>query len=178
MTTDRIEKQIHLKAPVSRVWRAISDVEQFSAWFGFRLEGAFVPGATIRGTFRGGMPSQATIDAAARRAGLEPAPIVAPPTDVFGTVERVEPERYLSYRWVPYGLDPTIDWKNEPTTLVEFTLEPAGAGTLLSVVESGFDAVPAARRERAFRMNTGGWQGQLENVRKYVEEPDAAATHR
>jgi uncharacterized protein YndB with AHSA1/START domain len=90
---------------------------------------------------------------------------------VFGTVERIEPEHYFSFRWIPYGIDAEIDPKNEPTTLVEFRLEKAGEGTVLTIIESGFDRVPAHRRERAFRMNQGGWAGQSENIRKYVEGP-------
>ena len=88
---------------------------------------------------------------------------------VFGTVEQVEPERYFSFRWIPYGIDAEADPDNEPTTLVEFRLEPVAEGTHLTIVESGFDRVPAHRRLRAFRMNEGGWAAQAENLRKHVE---------
>jgi len=87
----------------------------------------------------------------------------------FCTVERIEPQRYFSFRWIPYGIDAEADVANEPTTLVEFRLEPVAEGTLLTIVESGFDRVPAHRRERAFRMNEDGWATQAENVRRYVE---------
>jgi uncharacterized protein YndB with AHSA1/START domain len=90
-------------------------------------------------------------------------------SSVFCTVDRVEPERYFSFRWIPYGIDAEADPENEPTTLVEFILEPAPEGTLLTIVESGFDQVPAHRRARAFRMNEGGWAAQAENLRKHVE---------
>jgi uncharacterized protein YndB with AHSA1/START domain len=88
---------------------------------------------------------------------------------VFCTVERIEPERYFSFRWIPYGIDAEADPANEPTTLVEFRLEAAAEGTLLNIVESGFDAVPLHRRARAFRMDEGGWGAQAKNVKKYVE---------
>ena len=85
------------------------------------------------------------------------------------TVERIEPERALSFRWIPYGIDAEADPENEPTTLVEFRLEAVPEGTKLTIVESGFERVPAHRRERAFRMNEGGWAAQAENLKKYVE---------
>jgi len=90
---------------------------------------------------------------------------------VFCAVESIEPERYFSFQWTPYGIDAEADPENEPTTLVEFRLEPVAEGTLLTIVESGFDRVPAHRRERAFRMNEGGWATQAENLKKYVEGP-------
>jgi uncharacterized protein YndB with AHSA1/START domain len=90
-------------------------------------------------------------------------------TAVFCTVERIEPEHYFAFRWIPYAIDADADPENEPTTLVEFRLEPAPEGTLLTIVESGFDRVPAHRRARAFRMNEGGWAAQSDNLRKYVE---------
>jgi uncharacterized protein YndB with AHSA1/START domain len=103
-------------------------------------------------------------------AGLPPAKINVPGgSTVFCTVERMDPERYFSFRWIPFAIDADVDPATEPTTLVEFTLEPAGDQTRLTIVESGFDRVPAHRRERAFRMNAGGWQAQLDNVRKYIE---------
>ena len=88
---------------------------------------------------------------------------------MFCTVERIEPPRYLSFRWIPYGVDAEVDPKSEPTTLVEFRLEQVPDGTLLTIVESGFDRVPALRRERAFRMNQAGWAAQMESIHKYVE---------
>ena len=167
--TDRIEKVVTLRAPVSRVWRAISDTREFSRWFGFTLEGEFAPGATVRGTVTK-VIDEAAIMEHQRRLGLTPSRVKLPPPGfVFCTVERIEPERYLSFRWIPYGIDADADLAHEPTTLVEFRLEPVPEGTHLTIVESGFDRVPAHRRQRAFRMNEGGWAGQAENVRKYVE---------
>jgi uncharacterized protein YndB with AHSA1/START domain len=148
-STDRIEKGILLKAPRSRVWRALSDAEEFGDWFGVALKGkSFAPGSHVRGNM--------TIS------GLEH--VVC---EVW--VERVEPEHHLSFRWHPYALDPKIDYSKEPTTLVEFELKDVDGGTLLNVVESGFDKVPASRRAEAFRMNSGGWEWQIARMQKYVE---------
>ena len=90
---------------------------------------------------------------------------------VFCTVESIEPERYFSFRWIPYGIDADVDPETEPTTLVEFRLANAAQGTLLTIVESGFDQVPARRRERAFRMNEAGWAAQAQAIGNYVEKP-------
>jgi len=164
---DRIEKRIELKAPVSRVWRALTDAGEFGRWFGVRLQGTFAAGQPITGTFE--------IDASAiaevqKRLGLPPSKVKLPgPNAIFCTVERIEPERLFSFRWVPYGIDAEADPAGEPTTLVEFRLVEIAGGTSLTIVESGFDRVPAHRRERAFRMNEGGWAGQAENLEKHVE---------
>ena len=147
-TTDRIEKEIVLRAPRARVWRALTDSAEFGAWFGVAFEGAFGAGQSVRGklTFKG--YTHVTLEV---------------------LVERIEPERLFSYRWHPYAIDPKLDFSAEPMTLVEFCLEEAPGGTRLSIVESGFDRLPAHRRDEAFRMNEPGWQQQLENVRKHVE---------
>ncbi|HYS08375.1 MAG TPA: SRPBCC family protein [Myxococcales bacterium] len=168
-TTDRIEKRVTLRAPVSRVWRAIADAREFGRWFGFTLEGPFTPGRTMKGTFDGTLDEAAIVEHQ-KRMGLKPSRVKLPvASTVFCTVDRVEPERYFSFRWIPYGIDAEADLENEPTTLVEFILEAAPEGTLLTIVESGFDQVPAHRRARAFRMNEGGWAAQAENLRKHVE---------
>jgi uncharacterized protein YndB with AHSA1/START domain len=169
MASDRIEKKVVIRAPVPQVWRAIADAKEFGKWFGVALEGDFAVGRTVRGTWNEGM-DEAMIKRAEERAGLSPGKVNMPkgPT-VFCTVERIEPERTFSFRWIPYGIDAAVDPATEPTTLVEFRLEQAKDGTLLTIVESGFDAVPAHRRERAFRMNTGGWEAQAESLRTYVE---------
>ncbi len=167
--SDRIEKRVELRAPIARVWRAVADAQEFGRWFGFALDGPFVAGQTIKGTFEGQL-HEAGILEHQKRVGVPPSKVKLPEGRfVFCTVERIEPERYFSFRWIPYGIDAEADPENEPTTLVEFRLEPTATGTLLTIVESGFDRVPARRRERAFRMNEGGWAGQAENIRKYVE---------
>lgn len=167
--SDRIEKVVTLRASVSRVWRAIADAREFGRWFGFELEGDFVPGQAMKGVFRGELDEAALIEHQ-KGLGLEPSNVKLPgPNATFCTVERIEPERYFSFRWIPYGIDSEADPDNEPTTLVEFRLEAVPDGTLLTIVESGFDRVPAHRRERAFRMNEGGWAAQADNLRRHVE---------
>lgn len=168
-TSDRIEKQVTLNAPVSRVWRAVSDAQEFGRWFGITLDGQFEAGKAITGTFDARM-SEASIQAYQKSLGMAPTKVRLPGKNwVFCTVERIEPEHYFSFRWIPYGIDAEADPATEPTTLVEFRLEQAGNGTKLTIVESGFDRVPAHRRERAFRMDEGGWAGQAESIKRYVE---------
>jgi uncharacterized protein YndB with AHSA1/START domain len=168
-SNDRIEKQVTLRAPVSRVWQAIADAREFGRWFGVKLDGPFVPGKTITGTFGEGLDEAAIVEHQ-KSLGLRPSKVRLPEkSSVFCTVERIEPERYFSFRWIPYGIDAEADPAHEPTTLVEFRLERVPEGTLLTIVESGFDRVPAHRRERAFRMNQGGWAGQAKNIKKHVE---------
>ena len=147
MSTDRIEKTVFLRAPRSRVWRAIATPEEFGAWFGVNLDGAFAPGKQVS--------SRMTIK------GFEHLPMEI-------TIDRVEPERLFSYRWHPYAIDPKVDYSAEPMTLVEFRLEDAPGGTQLTVTESGFDRIPASRRAEAFRMNEGGWASQLRNIERHV----------
>ncbi len=123
-TTDSIQKQVVIKAPPTRVWHAISDATQFGKWFGVTLEGSFVAGQTIRGKFDFTLNEEKIMDHQARL-GLKPSRLKMPePGNVFCTVERVEPETYFSFRWIPYGIDAEADSQNEPTTLVEFRLEP------------------------------------------------------
>lgn len=145
--SDRIEKEILLRAPRARVWRAIADAEQFGAWFRVKLDGPFVAGGTLIGHITHPGYEHVTME-------------------LF--VERIEPERLFSYRWHPYAIDPKVDYSAEPTTLVEFRLEEEAGGTRLTVVESGFDQVPAARRDEAFRMNGSGWAAQLGNIERHV----------
>jgi uncharacterized protein YndB with AHSA1/START domain len=150
-STDRIEREILLKAPRSRVWRALSNAEEFGDWFGVALKGkAFVAGQRVQG--------QITYP------GYEHVVF-----DVF--IERIEPERLLSWRWHPAAVESSIDYSKEPTTLVVFELKEVEGGTLLSVVESGFDNVPASRRLEAFRMNSGGWAEQMKNIETHVITP-------
>lgn len=165
----RIEKKVILKAPVSRVWRAITDAREFGLWFGIELDGSFVEGKAIMGKFSREFDEAAILEYQ-RQLGLPPSRIKIPEKNMtFCTVERIEPEQYFSFRWIPYGIDAEIDPENEPTTLVEFRLEPTADGTQLTIVESGFERVPAHRLERAFLMNDAGWSAQAENVKRYVE---------
>jgi uncharacterized protein YndB with AHSA1/START domain len=146
-STDRIEKQVILDAPRSRVWRALTDVSQFNAWFGVSLTKPFEPGAEVSGTI------------AIR--GYEHVTMRI-------WIDTMEPERLFSFRWHPYAVEPGVDYSAEPTTLVSFTLEDAPGGTKLTIVESGFDAIPASRRAKAFDMNEKGWASQAENIRTFV----------
>jgi len=148
-TPDRIEKKILLRAPKARVWRALSDSNEFGTWFGAKLTGEFSPGATVSGPITSKGYEHLTMSI---------------------TVERVEKERLLAFRWIPYDVDPKADTSNEPTTLVEFHLEEGKEGTVLTVVESGFDKVPLARRAKAFESNTEGWAEQLKNIERHVAQ--------
>jgi uncharacterized protein YndB with AHSA1/START domain len=85
-------------------------------------------------------------------------------------VQKMQPERLFSFTWHPYAIDPNEDYSKEPPTLVEFTLEKTATGTLLRVVESGFDMLPSKRRAEAFRMNEGGWSAQMKNIARHVEQ--------
>ena len=147
MTTDRIEKHAVLRAPRARVWRALTTAAEFGAWFGVTLDGEFSPGAAITGKLT--IPRYAHLTLELR-------------------IERIEPQHHFSYRWHPYAVDATKDYSAEPMTLVEFTLEDTEGGTALTVVESGFDRLPLERRAEAFRMNDGGWTGQIKNLEKHV----------
>jgi uncharacterized protein YndB with AHSA1/START domain len=166
---DRIEKHVKLRAPVSRVWRAIADAQEFGRWFGFTLEGPFEPGRTMKGTFDLKL-DEAGLMEMQKKGGVTPSRVKVPQGSVtLFTVERVDPQRYFSFRWIPYSIDAEADLEHEHTTLVEFTLEPSAEGTSLTIVESGFERVPERRRARAFLMNDGGWASQAESLGKYVD---------
>jgi uncharacterized protein YndB with AHSA1/START domain len=145
--SDRIEKTIELKAPIARVWRALTDHEEFGKWFRVRLDGPFVAGQVSRGNIT--------------HPGYEHLKWEA-------VVQRMEPERLFSFTWHPYAIDPDKDYSGEPPTLVEFTLKKTASGTRLRVVESGFDKLPPERRDEAFRMNDRGWGAQMQNIAKHV----------
>ena len=148
-TPDRIEKQVILNSPPVRVWEAISDAKEFGRWFGVDYsDGKFVEGEDVTGQITNPEYSHVTMTV---------------------TEERIVPGMLLSFRWRPYAIDPNKDYSDEPKTLVEFTIEPHGNGTLLKVSESGFDGIPAYRRDEAFRMNDGGWASQMEQIRKHVD---------
>lgn len=144
---DRIEKSIELKAPVSRVWRALTDYREFGEWFRVKLDGPFVAGQVSRGHIT--------------YPGYEHVKWEA-------VVQAIEPERLFSFTWHPYSVDPGIDYAKETPTLVEFRLEPSAAGTLLRLTESGFDKIPAERRLEALRRNDGGWTEQMKNIEAHV----------
>jgi uncharacterized protein YndB with AHSA1/START domain len=144
---NRIEKQIELKAPISRVWRALTDYREFGEWFRVKLEKPFVPGQATTGCIT--------------YPGYENLRMEA-------VVQNMEPESLFSFTWHPYAIDPSVDYSAETPTLVEFKLEKSAVGTVLVVTESGFENIPSARRLDAFRMNSGGWEQQLKNIEAYV----------
>lgn len=148
-STDRIEKKVKLNAPVARVWRAISDSQEFGAWFCVKFEDPFAEGATMTGriTYKGYEHLLMEI-----------------------TIVRMDPEKYFAYRWHPHAIDAAKDYSSEPTTLVEFFLAPAEGGTLLTIVETGFDQIPLERRAQALRANDGGWAEQLRNIERHVSQ--------
>ena len=144
---NRIEKRIELKAPIARVWRALTDYREFGEWFLVKLEGPFVPGQITRGHIT--------------YPGYEHLKWEA-------VVQKMEPERLFSFTWHPGAVDPKIDYSKETPTLVEFRLEETPGGTLLVLTESGFDKIPSHRRDEAYRMNEGGWSEQMKNIERYV----------
>jgi len=146
---NKIEKRIELKAPISRVWRALTDYREFGDWFRVKLERPFVAGQESRGNIT--------------YPGYEHVVWTA-------VVQKMEPERLFSFTWHPYAVDPSVNYSKETPTLVEFRLEKAGSGTLLVLTESGFDNIPVERRSEAFRRNDGGWTEQMKNIEAHVTQ--------
>ena len=148
-STDRIEKKVLLKAPKARVWRAVADAEEFGKWFLIKFVGPFTAGKAI------------------------PGQVLYPGYEHLNAefwIDKIEPESYFSYRWHPYAVDPKQDYSSEPMTLVEFRLEDAPGGTLLTITETGFDQIPIDRRASALRANDGGWAEQARNIERYVAQ--------
>ncbi|HEY3325388.1 MAG TPA: SRPBCC family protein [Planctomycetota bacterium] len=144
---DRVEKRVELKAPPSRVWRALTDHREFGKWFRVAIDGPFEPGQISRGriTYPGYEHVKWEV-----------------------VVKQLQSERRFSFTWHPYPIDPKADYSNETSTLVEFTLKKTKKGTLLTVTESGFDQLPAARRPEAFRANAAGWTEQMKNIERHL----------
>ena len=145
--TDRITEKVLLRSPRARVWQALADSGEFGQWFGVKGLGAFTPGATVRGKVTEKGYEHVTWEA---------------------TIERMEPGRLFYFRWHPYAVDPGVDYSGEPTTRVVFELEDAPNGTLLTVVETGFDGIPAARRAEAYEMHEQGWAAQMKSISEYL----------
>ena len=146
--TDRIEKQVVLRAPRSRVWRALTQTQEFNEWFGVRLQGSFAKGAKLRGGITHPAYQHLTMEI---------------------TIDQFEPEHTLAWRWHP-GAAESGNAADSEMTLVVFTLEEVPEGTLLKVVETGFDRVPVSRRSLVYRQNEDGWIGQMKAIKKYVDE--------
>lgn len=147
MDQNRIEKQIDLKATVSRVWQALTDHNQFGEWFRVKLNGPFKVGEVSTGHIT--WPGYEHIK-----------------WEVV--VQDIEPETYFAFTWHPYAIDPAVDYSTETPTLVEFRLEPVPNGTRLTVTETGFQDLPPHRLSDAFRMNSNGWEQQMKNIEAYV----------
>ena len=147
--TDKIEKRIELKAQISRVWRALTDYREYGEWFRVKLERPFVPGQESQG-----MITWPGYEHIVWRA----------------VVQKMEPERLFSFTWHPASIDPDVDYSKETPTLVEFRLQEIAGGTLLILTESGFDKIPAERRDDAFRRNDGGWTQQMKNIETHVTQ--------
>lgn len=143
-----IEKQIEINAPVAKVWAALTDSKLFGQWFKAEFQSAFVAGKTTKGKNT--------------TKGFE--------MEMSFHIRDIKPQSYFSYAWTPFPIDRNFDYSQEEPTLVEFFLEPHGAGTLLKVKESGFNKITASRRAEAFRMHTGGWEAQLKNIEKFIAE--------
>jgi uncharacterized protein YndB with AHSA1/START domain len=147
-STDRIERRVLINGTRARVWRAISNAPELGEWFGVDFKGkAFAAGKPIQGKITYPGYEHLTMEV---------------------VIEKIVPERLLSWRWHPAAIDPAVDYSQEPTTLVEFELEEVEGGTMVSVVESGLDKIPLERRATVFRLNTSGWDEQMENIKKYV----------
>ena len=149
-STDRIERRVLINGTRARVWRAISDAAELGEWFGVDFKGkSFAAGKPIQGKITYPGYEHLTMEV---------------------LVERVEPEQLLSWRWHPAAIDPKVDYSKEPMTLVVFELAEVDGGTMLTVTESGLDKIPLSRRAEAFRMNSSGWDEQMENIKKHVHE--------
>jgi uncharacterized protein YndB with AHSA1/START domain len=147
-STDRIERKVLIKATRARVWRAVADAAEFGSWFGVDFKGkTFVAGKSVQGKITYPGYEHLTMEV---------------------LIDQVVPERLLSWRWHPAAVDPAVDYSQEPTTLVVFELEEVEGGVMLSVVESGLDKIPLERRATVVRMNSSGWDAQMENVKKHV----------
>jgi uncharacterized protein YndB with AHSA1/START domain len=141
----KIERKALIRAPRSRVWRALTTSQEFSKWFSADLEGSFVPGERLD------MISTHPSGKGAR---------------FYLIVERMEPEHTFSWRWHPGSAKSDEDG----TTLVEFHLEEVAEGTLVTVTETGFDGISLARRAKAFEENSHGWEIQLESLKQYANQ--------
>ena len=147
---DQIEKQTEINAPIERVWRALTDHREFGEWFGVAIERPFAVGETSHGHMT--IPGYEHIK-----------------WNVV--VQKIDAERFVfEYTWHPYAIDPERDYSNETPTRVEFRLARSGDGTSLTVTDSGFSKLPADRQVDALRMNTGGWEQQLKDVREHAEQ--------
>lgn len=146
---DRIEKSLELRAPVARVWRALTDYREFGAWFRVALDGPFTAGEDAHGKMT--VPGYENLT-------------------FHAVVQAIDPESYFAFTWHPYAVDPAADYSKETPTLVEFRLEAIPSGTRLTVTESGFSDLPDDRREEAYARNGEGWSIQMKHIEEYVAQ--------
>jgi len=158
MNTDRIEKQILLKATRARVWRALSDSTEFGTWFGMKFDGPFAPGARMRGKI---VPTTVNVEVGKAQKQYQDLPVEI-------QIEQMEPERLFSFRWHPHAVERGVDYSAEPATLVAFALEEVADGLMLTVTESGFDQIPLERRAKAFTANEQGWSIMIGIIGEYL----------
>jgi uncharacterized protein YndB with AHSA1/START domain len=158
MVTDRIEKKVVLRTPRERVWKALTDANQFGTWFGVELDSPFVAGKTTKGRI---VPTQVDAEVARLQEPHRGLPVEF-------QIERIEPMTMFAFRWHPFAVDRSVDYTNEPTTLVQFELSEVSGGTQLVITESGFDRIPLERRAKAFGANDGGWTKQAELIARYL----------
>src|SRR5438046_1405167 len=158
MNTDSIQKQILLRAPRARVWRALTDSAEFGHWFGIKFTEPFAPGRVMHGVL-------VTTAVDAEVAKLQ-SPHKGKEFEI--AIERIEPQRLFSFRWHPAALEPGVDYSAEPATLVAFTLEEVPEGIMLTVTESGFDQIPIERRAKAFSSNEHGWSIMIKVLEAYL----------
>ena len=146
---DRIVQSIELAAPVSRIWRALTDHREFGEWFRVDLERPVVVGEWSSGRIT--YPGYEHLIWKAK-------------------VTVMEPEHLFAFTWCPYNVGPEVDSTKEPQTLVEFRLTPTEEGAHLEITESGFAALPDdPRRIEALRLNSQGWSEQVQNITAHVE---------
>lgn len=144
----KIQKNIELKSPISTVWKALTDYQEFEKWFRVKLDGPFIENKISTGHIT--YPGYEHLKWEAH-------------------IQKIEPEHHFSFTWHPYAIDPKVNYSNEAPTLVKFTLEKTANGTLLTVIESGFEKIPKHRRDEAFKMNENGWSIQMDNIKQYLE---------
>ncbi|AOI60606.1 SRPBCC family protein [Burkholderia diffusa] len=157
-STDRIEKQALLAAPLARVWEAVSNAGEFGTWFGVTFDGPFVAGRPLFGRIT---PTRVDDDVAKAQE-----PYAGTVFEIV--VDRIEPKQRFSFRWHPFAIDPNFDYASEPMTLVTFDLAEGNGGTLLTISETGFDQLIEARRTKAREMNDHGWAAQITLITKYL----------
>ncbi len=158
-TPDAIVKTVTLKADLDRVWRAISDAQEFGQWFGMRFDApAFTPHSKMTGRIT---PTVVNDEVAAMQKPHEGMAFEM-------VIADIEPKSLFSFRWHPYAIDKTRDHSHEPMTLITFALKEVEGGVHLTITESGFNAIPIERRAEAFAADSGGWAKQLELIEAWL----------